>query len=346
MAEPLEVGFRVAQGVDHDELVAELIANLAAHQLQERHGRAESWEVARVEGRGGEHFYRFRIQLGGFSARPRVKSDLLRVLEELSGRSEPELQAQLDTAKAAGFVRVALVQELDPRWKKAGGRPTGSEPAAPAAPELTGAALYRKTRSRDRAATRVAAVMVVVLAVAVALAALWPSLHPTTGPSGSSGTGGNLPPGTVVRVTLGLATVSNLTCGSGTKIKDEQIPWVKASATVRTDEIVLEVRELADGDLVGGPTSPPQVTGNDSCAGTPPSSYAWYAVVTDPSGVNVATFSYSQGWSPVGSASSAPSIPGGSTIQLLIVPSVANLGYGFFIYGGVDGPQVLGNATL
>jgi hypothetical protein len=346
MAEPLEVGFRVAASVAHEEAVAELLANLAVFQLQQRHGKAERWEIARVEGAGGDHFYRVQLRLAGFGARSRVKADLLKILDELSKEEEPALAARLDAAVAQGFARQPLSHEIDPRWKKAGGKTEAQEEAAAAAAAPTGAALHRLDRAHDRTAFRFSLVMVLVLSVAVAVAVLWPAFHPAPGPASGTTGASNGPGASTIYVTLGHPSVSTYSCGDGKGVSLESIPWLRSTARVETGEFVIEVRELADGDVVGGPTAKLNVTSSNLCAGAPPSTYTWYSVIQTPTGTNVASFDYVQGWATVGGAPSSDPVVGNSTINLLIAPGVAGLGYGLFLYGVVNGPNVLGNVTL
>lgn len=343
MPQPVEVGFRATGPVEQQDTLAERIAHLAAFELQHRYGRAEFWRVVRVETRGGEHFYRFEVQTGGFGARSRVKSDLLGILEELSSETETTLADRQAKAVADGFAVQPLVREVDPTWKRSGG---SQAPAEAPLPDLTGSQIYRQERSRSQAAMRYTALLVVALALIVGAALLWTPLHPAPPQPTKSKGGGSGPSGTVT-ITLGKPTLANVTCGNGASVELETVPWVRATSTLTTGDLVMEIRELADGDVVGGPTTPPDVTGTNDCAGSPPSGgLAWYAVLANPAGTNIATFSYSQSWSPVGGAPPSPTVAAGSSITLLVVPSVANHGYGLFVYGSINGPNVAGSVTL
>jgi hypothetical protein len=185
----------------------------------------------------------------------------------------------------------------------------------------------------------------VLLAIIVGVALLWTPLHPAppTVTSRPGGGGNNAP----IEVTFGTPTTSNVTCGNGANVTLETVPWDHATATVRTGDIVLEVRELFDGDVVGGPTVTPDVTTTNDCAGAPPGSgHSWYAVLANPAGTNLASFSYSQAWTPINGAPPSVIVTNGATVTILIVPAVANLGYGLFVYGGENGPNVEGSVTL
>ena len=226
-------------------------------------------------------------------------------------------------------------------------RPPTTDPSLPEGtyrePDEGGAAAYRSRLAR-RAGRRW---LVVSLAVGVAAAAgiafvlYHPSAAPGTtssgpGSGGSGGTGGGGSGGSI-SIALGSPAVATVACGSGGNASSEAIAWRSSSTPITLADLNLYVVEIGDGDILRATASAPEVTPTDPCAGSAPSpAYAWYAVLSDPTGANVAYFTLSVGWVPLGGPP-AQAIAAGSTITVLIDPSVADTGYGLEVQGFVNG---------
>jgi hypothetical protein len=162
-----------------------------------------------------------------------------------------------------------------------------------------------------------------------------------TGPAHSIG------PAPVV-VDLGPPTVGRASCGNGTMLYTEVIPWDRSSETLTTSQIYVKLVELIDGDYIGGRDPPGTVTPTSLCAADPPSgAFDWYLVVGAPQqGPYESVFCYALGWGVVGGASLSAPIPPGSSLTLVSVRSFSNNGYALAIVGAVGGPTVEGAVTL
>lgn len=109
---------------------------------------------------------------------------------------------------------------------------------------------------------------------------------------------------------------------------------MSASEPISTARITLEMQELIDGDIDGGPTPTPSVTADYVC-GAPLSSpwTCWYVVLQTPGGVNVAYFSYSSGWVNLNDPGAPITIANGSTMVMISVPSYAGLSFALCVIG-------------
>jgi hypothetical protein len=135
-------------------------------------------------------------------------------------------------------------------------------------------------------------------------------------------------------LTLGAPSLHTTTCGDGRNITTEWVPWVGAQFVPSTNQVFVEVQELLDGDIDGGPAPTPSVTADSFCSGSPPStSPSWYVVLRPPVGNNVAFFSYSSNWVILNHASADIPITNGSTLVLVANPPLAGRSFALCIMG-------------
>lgn len=200
---------------------------------------------------------------------------------------------------------------------------------------------FRRQRNRrDRRARTVVGVLLVAGLVTLAVffgpgASPYGSQGPSNGGSSSSGPSGS------VSVTLGPVIVATTTCADGESTTMEILPWVSASAPVSTNEIMLEIHELIDGDIDGGPTAYPSVSASYVCGAPLQSAWtSWYAVLQNPAGINVAFFSYSQGWVNLNQPGVGITIENGSTLAVLSDPSYAGVSFALCVLGDVGAPTI------
>ncbi len=230
---------------------------------------------------------------------------------------------------------------------------TASPPAAGAGPSA------RFRRERDRGRIRlIGAVVGVALLVLVAYLVVVPDLRPPPG-SSVAPTGGSL-------VRLGPAALGVVPCSTGPAAIAERIPWINASVTVTTDDAILVVVDL-DGDTLYSTGPLPSVSASSDCAGALPTpnwtassglnvGFSWYVVLSDPSGTNIAYYTLTQGWLPVGNGPWPAPIANGSALTLVCNPTVSHLGaYQFestytlevgLILSGGSGTAIAGIADL
>lgn len=144
--------------------------------------------------------------------------------------------------------------------------------------------------------------------------------------------------GSVV-VDFGAPIVATATCLNGQSTSVEAVPWLGSSAPLSTANISVELVELIDGDVDGGPIAPPSVTPNYVCGQAFESAWAaWYVVLANPSGENLAYYSYSTGW--VNLAGVTVPIENGSSLTLVSDPSFAGLSFALCVIGHVGGPTI------
>lgn len=204
---------------------------------------------------------------------------------------------------------------------------TSLPPSARMGSEAEGAtSRFRKDQRRRQVRWTVATVIVALLVVGAYLVLLPPT------PAGRSGTHSPL---SGFSVELGNASLGVVTCGSGTAVVAERVPWINATTPVSTAQIVMLVVDV-DGDVLSDTGPSPNVTSSNSCAGAPPAprpqagvgnDFSWYVVLSDPAGANVAFFTISQGWVLLAAGPSSPlTVANGSALTLICTPSVSRLG--------------------
>ncbi len=132
----IEVGIYLRPGLADDNFIAQSLGNLAAFRLAAQRHEHLTWQVLRVQGSGSHHFrivlrHPDRVLDLGF------KSDLERILEELSHESVEDLHRRLDEAVRDGLRIVPLrhVQEevdfwQDDFWTALGGPPGIAPPGS------------------------------------------------------------------------------------------------------------------------------------------------------------------------------------------------------------------------
>lgn len=236
---------------------------------------------------------------------------------------------------AAGFRAPDPADEDDRPTPRAGSGPWAGV-ARPSA-----ARAYHYARDRRRRPFEQGTVAGLVVAFAACAIFYSQNLPPPSSGIASSATSdtGN--------VTLGQPVTETVTCGNGHPFVVESVPWEKARVPEATDQIFLELVELIDGDIDGGPEPSPMVSGTSACAGAPPTaSPAWYVVLAAPNGVNVAYFTYTQGWTDLPPASGPLPIANGSALIVLAVPSVAGLSFGLCVLNDVGTATVDACAEL
>lgn len=219
----------------------------------------------------------------------------------------------------------------------------GEDPARP--PELSVAREYRRRRDRQQAPYRMVVAALVVLGL-LNFAAYYGIHGSILGPSGNGSLTVSGPSGPTDNVTLGTPTIHNTTCGDGRTVQTEWVPWVGAQVAPTTAQVILEVAELLDGDVDGGPTPAPTVTATSLCPGAPPSvSPSWYVVLRDPAGANVATFSYATSW-VILSHLAAAEIFNGSALVMVADPPLAGTSFALCVLGTVGAPSISACAQL
>jgi hypothetical protein len=217
--------------------------------------------------------------------------------------------------------------------------PRGSAEAATDAPRSRAGA-YRQRRVRKRTPFRLLAAEIVVFLAVVGVIYLATAPKPATPPSIAPG-GGNYPG--QVRIALAPPAVANSSCGTAKSYTTEALRVNSTTIPLTTKEITLVVVELGDGDFINSASTPPVVTATDVCVNTPPSGgLSWYAVLIAPSGANLASFTYSQGWAPVPGAPFPGPVDNGSALCFVFAQSIAGLGYGVYVQGVENGPLVSG----
>jgi hypothetical protein len=214
------------------------------------------------------------------------------------------------------------------------------EPNERPEPRRSRAGDYRNRRARRRTPYRVLAVEVVVFLAIVAVIYVATAPKPSIPTVGSQG-GHAYPP--QVRVQLAPVVVGSTACGAAHNYTTEKLRINSTTTPLTTQTITLTVVELADGDFIDSASTAPVVSATSVCVNTPPAGgISWYAVLVAPSGANIASFTYSQGWAPVGSAPFPGPVTNGSALSFVFAQSIAGLGYGVYIQGVEGGPLVAG----
>ena len=91
----------------------------------------------------------------------------------------------------------------------------------------------------------------------------------------------------------------------------------------------------------------PNITGNYLCGTTFQTAWAaWYVVLENPAGTNLAFFSYSQGWVNIAQAGQGVPITNGSSLTLVSDPSFAGLSFALCVLGDVEGSTINACAQL
>lgn len=203
---------------------------------------------------------------------------------------------------------------------------------------------------RHRRARREPFRATVYLGVLVALGALVVYFAENVGPgpigpaltgNNSTSAGGTGGPTKTITVTFGTTAQRTVTCGDGQTFPAEFVPWQGSSQGLSTSQVFFELVELIDGDIDGGPGPVPSVTGSLVCAGAPPHTYdAWYVVLQNPVGANIAYFTYSAGWVMLEPHQLSVPIQNDSTLVFLSDPNVSGLSFGLCVLGDV-GPASL-----
>lgn len=107
MPRGVDVGIYLRPDLKDDNFVAQALGNLAAYRLQaERRERLE-WQILRVEEKP-RHHYRLVFRHPDRLLDLGFKSDLERILRELSDESMDRLREQLSTAEREGLRLIAL----------------------------------------------------------------------------------------------------------------------------------------------------------------------------------------------------------------------------------------------
>ena len=111
----LEVGIYLRPDLEDDNFVAHALGNLAAFRLQHDRGEHLEWQVLRVEGTG-HHHYRLVLRHPERVLDLGFRSELERVLNDLSNETVEQLHRRLDAAEREGLKTLPLrtvPQEVD-----------------------------------------------------------------------------------------------------------------------------------------------------------------------------------------------------------------------------------------
>jgi hypothetical protein len=111
----VEVGIYLRRGLVDDNFVARALGNLAAFRLQSERKESLEWQVLRVEGSAGHH-YRLVLRHPERVLDLGFRSQLERVLNDLSDETVDQLTERLRAAEGSGFKPVDLRtvrQEVD-----------------------------------------------------------------------------------------------------------------------------------------------------------------------------------------------------------------------------------------
>ena len=112
----LEVDIHLRPGLADDNFVAQSLGNLAAFRLASDRNERLDWQVLRVESSGSHHHYRLVLRHPDRLLDLGFRSDLERVLDDLSDESVDQLRERLRTAEERGLRVVPLRyvrQEVD-----------------------------------------------------------------------------------------------------------------------------------------------------------------------------------------------------------------------------------------
>ncbi|MGI0053100.1 MAG: hypothetical protein ACREC5_00290 [Thermoplasmata archaeon] len=140
-------------------------------------------------------------------------------------------------------------------------------------------------------------------------------------------------------VTFGAPSVHSAICGDGSPEITEWVPWLSAQVPPRTNQVFLEIVELLDGDVDGGPGAGPAVNATSVCTGAPlDHAPSWYVVLRTPGGTNVAVFSYPAGWDDLGAGAGGVPLENGSTLVLVADPGLSRLSFGLCVFGDLGEP--------
>jgi hypothetical protein len=199
---------------------------------------------------------------------------------------------------------------------------------------------YRQRRDRREAPYRMMFAALIVLAL-VNFTAYYGVHAGNSGGSGGSPFGLPSSGGPSDNVTLGTPTVRNTTCGDGQNMTTESVPWVSATVVPSTGDVFLEIVELLDGDVDGGPEPAPTVTATSVCASAPLTvAPSWYAVLQAPVGANVAVFSYSTNWIILDHSAATVPIYDGSTLVVVADPQLSGASFELCALGGPGGLSI------
>lgn len=119
MSRGLEVGIHLRPGLRDEAFVAQALGNLAAFRLQQLRKEGLEWQILRVEGSPGQHYYRLVIRHPERALDIGIHQDLSTTLNELSNETEEELSRRLSDAESQGLHPVALrsIQEPVDYWR-------------------------------------------------------------------------------------------------------------------------------------------------------------------------------------------------------------------------------------
>lgn len=107
MSRGIDVDIHLRPGVEDEEFVASALANLAAWRLAAEREERLDWQVLRVDG-SHDHHYRLVVRHTQRLLDIGARSDLARILENLSNEDIPELRRRLSAAKSEGLQVVSL----------------------------------------------------------------------------------------------------------------------------------------------------------------------------------------------------------------------------------------------
>lgn len=108
MGRGIEIAIHLTPGPADTDSIATDLGNLAAFRLGKHRGEPLTWQVLRVVESDGKHFYRLIVRHPNRVLDIGIRTDLVRILKDLSNDSPTELQAAMRAAEVEGLHRVPL----------------------------------------------------------------------------------------------------------------------------------------------------------------------------------------------------------------------------------------------
>jgi hypothetical protein len=115
----IEIDIHLSPTLHDDDFVAKAIGNLAAYILQRDRHEPLEWQVLRVQGSGHHHHFRLIVRHPERVLDLGIRSELSRILKDLSVESIDELRARYQAAEREGLKPVPLrhVKEQVDFWR-------------------------------------------------------------------------------------------------------------------------------------------------------------------------------------------------------------------------------------
>jgi hypothetical protein len=98
----IEVAIHLTPGPTDTDRIAMCLGNVAAYRLGLQRGERLDWQVLRVQESGGKHFYRLLVRHPERVLDLGIRTDLARILDEVSANTPTELEESLQKARSEG----------------------------------------------------------------------------------------------------------------------------------------------------------------------------------------------------------------------------------------------------